>query len=155
MIIPNIWKNKKCSKPPTRNGFWPFHSLFFTIPEVIHSDHSNTAKRCLPLWPWKKKRVNLPMFPVVLWSFSMTTINDLHDGNMMMGRWWEWCVDVSCGSFRCQVVVEVPDVCVCVCCPSCGYCMQHQNLKNQCPAVDYCRPDGILSILLRDFLRFA
>ena len=35
MILPNIWKNKKCSKPPTRNGWEipfvaptgsPFHS---------------------------------------------------------------------------------------------------------------------------------
>ena len=22
MIIPNIWENKNCSKPPTRYGFW-------------------------------------------------------------------------------------------------------------------------------------
>ena len=40
MIIPNIWKNKKCSKPPTRN-------IYTNIIQrrVIHNSHIGVASR--------------------------------------------------------------------------------------------------------------
>ena len=46
MIIPNIWENKKCSKPPTRWEFgpsWPFLALLPPAPRARFSEEPSAG----------------------------------------------------------------------------------------------------------------
>ena len=47
MIIPNSWKNMKCSKPPTSNEPWNFGATLFSdkaISEQIAKDYLDIGK---------------------------------------------------------------------------------------------------------------
>jgi hypothetical protein len=45
MIIPNIWKNKKCSKPPTSdlNVDWTLHSIDEEVSYLMSSNVNTSA----------------------------------------------------------------------------------------------------------------
>ena len=117
MIIPNTWKNKNCSKPPTRKGVWnEGHATVYQIGYVHTVDGRNPA----PVDIW-----SIPLFigfnhPRWCGISSIHRISHTHTTCMILYEYrrdYVWYISVCrsmCVGIRLQLHISV-SLCLWIC----------------------------------------
>ena len=75
MTLPNIWKNKKCSKPPNR---YVYSMIFYAIPMIFHlsqwyfhSNHLVTIKMSIKITNTFHSTTIFPYVSICSWYFPI------------------------------------------------------------------------------------